>query len=162
MSITAGIAYCSQVRTLSLVHCSFFLSQCGDIKSHNTFCGERMAQALVQSHYCHPGLVLDLGKVWACRRHSHERLSCSKQNLCTRTLLPTGQAFVSARVSTCGTAGSSDPQRCQISLSVPSRLNYFQRFEYKTNVIPVLVVIIHRVVQVALRRCTCFDLHYMK
>lgn len=52
--------------------------------------------------------------------------------------------------------------RCQISLSVPSRLNYFQRFEYKTNVIPVLVITIHRVVEVALRRCTCFDSRNMK
>lgn len=53
----------------------------------------------------------------------------------------------------------NNPQRYQISLSVPNRLNYSQSFGYKTNVIPVLVIIIHRAVEVALTRSACFDLH---
>lgn len=57
------------------------------------------------------------------------------------------------------TAGSNNPQRYQISLSVPSKFNYSKSFGYETNVIPVLVIIIHRAVEVALTRSACFDLH---
>lgn len=57
------------------------------------------------------------------------------------------------------TAGSNNPQRYQISLSVPSKFNYSESFGYETNVILVLVIIIHRAVEVALTRSACFDLH---
>lgn len=49
--------------------------------------------------------------------------------------------------------------RYQISKSVPNTLNYSPGFEYKTNLIPVFVIIIHRAVKVALSRNAYFGLH---
>lgn len=54
---------------------------------------------------------------------------------------------------------SNNPLRYPISTSVPNTLNYSQGFGYKTSVIPVLVIIIHTAVKVALSRNTCFGLH---
>lgn len=56
----------------------------------------------------------------------------------------------------------NNPQRYEISLSAPNRLNYSQSFGYKTNVISVLVIIIHRAVDVARTRSACFDLHWVE
>lgn len=50
----------------------------------------------------------------------------------------------------------------QISMSVPNTLNYSPGFGYKTNLIPVFVIITHRAVKVALCRNACFGLHQVK
>lgn len=53
----------------------------------------------------------------------------------------------------------NNPKRYPTSPPVPNRLNYSQSSGYKTNVIPVLVIIPRRAAEVALARSACFGLH---